>query len=231
MKKTITILLSLLILALIFSACSEKQEEIKNIIHNATKQNRTEDIISKNKNLLKKNAEFKDEVETTNQQVDSTGDPKNSALSFDNTWFFESIDFAGNRFNSQEYFANGKLTLVNIWATWCPPCKMELPDLGQLAKDFAEQKVQFLGIATDVIKNDEAALNIAKSLLSDSSAEYPNVIINEQIDSILFQNQIQSIPTTILFDASGNIIGDFIVGMRSYDEFSSLINSALDLIE
>jgi len=152
-------------------------------------------------------------------------------LSFDNTWFFESIDFAGNRFNSQEYFANGKLTLVNIWATWCPPCKMELPDLGQLAKDFAEQKVQFLGIATDVIKNDEAALNIAKSLLSDSSAEYPNVIINEQIDSILFQNQIQSIPTTILFDASGNIIGDFIVGMRSYDEFSSLINSALDLIE
>ncbi|HHT25004.1 MAG TPA: TlpA family protein disulfide reductase [Clostridiaceae bacterium] len=238
MKKTITILLLLLFSILAFSACSAKKDEIKNTNPNATKEKQTINIINQNPDALERNTVS--EAGKTNQQLESSASDssaqqtvaiENSESASDNIWFFESTDLAGNEFNSQEYFANGKLTLVNIWATWCPPCRIELPDLGKLAKDFAEQKVQFLGIATDVDKDNQKILDIAKSLLSDSAVEYPNVIFNEQTNNIMVQNQIQSLPTTILIDANGNVIGDFIAGMRNYDKFSNLIDSALDQIQ
>ncbi|NLJ70434.1 MAG: TlpA family protein disulfide reductase [Clostridiaceae bacterium] len=234
MKKTLTILFSILILILVFSACTAKNNETKNKIQNTTKQNLNtiETVTESEAKDDQKNQQSESvNVDNTDQQTASTDDSANSEADSENVWFFKSIDFAGNELNSQEYFANGKLTLVNIWATWCPPCKMELPDLGQLAKDFAEQNVQFLGIATDVIENDQNVLDIAKSLLSDSGVEYPNVKFNEQTNNIMLQYQIQSIPTTVLIDAKGNVIGDLIIGIRNYDDFSNLINSALDLIE
>lgn len=238
MKKIIKILLSVLILVLIFSACSTERDETNNKSHNEVKQNLTEDPI--NQNSVNTNTDFEIEAEATNKllKLDAdnnsnlqTSSVENAESTSDNIWFFESTDFAGKAFNSQEFFADSKLTLVNVWATWCPPCRAELPDLGKLAKDFADQEVQFLGIATDVVEGEQDVPDIANNLLSDSGVEYLNVKYNVQTENIMLQNQIQSLPTTILLDENGDMIGDFIIGMRNYDEFSSLINSALDLIE
>ncbi|MGI6579982.1 MAG: TlpA family protein disulfide reductase [Saccharofermentanales bacterium] len=233
MKKITTIILAVLISALIVSACASAKDKTQNKTQNTTgkKQEHSTDSLE-----TVTESEAGETDQHTEAQADDRSEQKTSAAedsassesTSDNIWFFESTDLAGNNFNSQDYFAKGNLTLVNVWATWCPPCRAELPDLGKLARDFAGQKVQFLGIATDVFEDDQEILDVANSLLADSAVEYPNIKINKQINEIMLQNQIQSIPTTILIDPEGNVIGDFIVGMRSYDDFSNLINSALD---
>lgn len=237
MKKLITILPAVLISALIVSACASTKDKTQNKTQNTTEK-KQEHSINQNEDSLETvtESEAGETDQRTEAQADDRSEQKTSAAedsasseaTSDNIWFFESTDLSGNGFNSQDYFAKGNLTLVNVWATWCPPCRAELPDLGKLARDFAEQKVQFLGIATDVLEDDQEILDVANSLLADSAVEYPNIKINKQINEIMLQNQIQSIPTTILIDPEGNVIGDFIVGMRSYDDFSNLINSALN---
>ncbi|HHU54131.1 MAG TPA: TlpA family protein disulfide reductase [Clostridiaceae bacterium] len=233
MKKITILLLSVLFLVLVFSSCSAKVNEVKNKINNLTKQTSSEESEKVETSEELEKAEESEELGKT-ESSENTEKPEyseKSELTSDSIWFFESTDFTGNEFNSQTYFANSKLTFVNVWATWCPPCKAELPDLGKLANDFADQDVQFLGIASDVLEDDQNTLDIAKSLLADSAVDYPNVKFNEQINYITQQYRIQSIPTTILIDANGNVIGDLIIGMRSYEEFANLINSSLEQID
>lgn len=118
---------------------------------------------------------------------------------------FSTRDLDGKEIGSDELFAGHDLTVLNVWATWCGPCKNELPELGKMAKDFEQKNVQLVGLCLD---GDEEA-ETAKQLLADAGCDYCCVMAPENMLDIL---PTTAVPTTYFFDSTGHMVGEPVVG-------------------
>ncbi len=117
----------------------------------------------------------------------------------------------------------GKVTFVNFWATWCGPCKMELPDIIALSKEYSDKEVSFIGISTDRGGN---VVDDVRSFVQKSGIPYQIVISNDEVEEAY--GNIHAIPTTFIIDANGKILQTF-VGVRSKDVFAKAIDEALNV--
>jgi thiol-disulfide isomerase/thioredoxin len=115
----------------------------------------------------------------------------------------------------------GKVTLINFWATWCGPCKRELPDLISLSSEFANQNVKFIGISTDRGPN---VIDDVRSFVKEQGLPYQIVISNEDLEDAY--GNPRAIPTTFIIDANGKIAQSY-VGMRSKEFFAQAIKDLL----
>ena len=92
----------------------------------------------------------------------------------------------------------GQVVVVNFWATWCGPCKEEMPSLAQLAKNYAEKGVKVVAISVDRLEDGPAAKDFLKShgdLQFYNDPEYRVVFgLNPRPDGI---------PTTVIYDKTG----------------------------
>ena len=68
---------------------------------------------------------------------------------------FSTTDLDGNAAD-ESIFAEYKLTMVNIWATFCGPCISEMPELGELASEYADKGMRVVGLVTDVMDSEGA---------------------------------------------------------------------------
>ena len=118
---------------------------------------------------------------------------------------FTGTDLDGNEVSSADLFAGSDVTMINVWATWCPPCKAELPDLAKLNKQFAEKNCQIIGLCLDA----EDALQTAQQLVKDSG--YVNVVGQMTADFDWAQS-CTAIPTSFFVDSQGKILIDPVVG-------------------
>ena len=121
---------------------------------------------------------------------------------------FQTVDVAGNTV-TQDIFKGKKITVVNIWGTFCPPCIEEMPDLAKLSASLPEN-AQIIGILCDVSLNDKSALQDAKSIVSKAGTNYPCLLLNDSLTDYL--SQFMYVPTTIFVDSEGNQIGEPVVG-------------------
>jgi thiol-disulfide isomerase/thioredoxin len=119
-------------------------------------------------------------------------------------------------------FAGKKLTMVNLWATWCPPCVAEMPDLGKLGRSMPEGS-QLMGILLDA--DYAGAIDKGKAILAKSKADFLQVQPSKEMTSFL--DTVAAIPTTVFVDAEGRILGEPIVGARSEAEYRAEIEKAL----
>lgn len=110
---------------------------------------------------------------------------------------------------TEEYFSRYDLVMVNVWASWCPPCRGELSELGQLYKNLPAN-VGFLSVTVD----DPGDLADAKALLQENGCAFP-CLDGQRSEGLTmgFLNQIMAIPTTLFFDSRGNQVGQWIVGV------------------
>lgn len=92
----------------------------------------------------------------------------------------------------------GKWVLVNYWATWCPPCLEEIPDLIALHEDKKNNLV-VIGVAMDY-RNAKQVTDFAEGLL----VTYPIVLGNDQVVSQI--GPVQGLPTTYLFNPDGKMV-------------------------
>lgn len=115
----------------------------------------------------------------------------------------------------------GKVTLVNFWATWCGPCKRELPDLIALSKEMADKNVKILGVSTDRGSN---VIEDVRAFVAEKGIPYQNLIANEYLEEAF--GNVRVIPTSFIIDAEGKIV-QTIVGMRSKEQFAEAINALL----
>jgi thiol-disulfide isomerase/thioredoxin len=95
----------------------------------------------------------------------------------------------------------GKVVLVNFWATWCPPCRREMPDLDRLNERFAKQGLVVLSIS------DEDQAKVTPFI---KSSGYRPVVLLDPGDVVEKQFHIEGIPKTFLFDRSGKLVGETI---------------------
>ena len=110
---------------------------------------------------------------------------------------------------TEAYFGEHDLTMVNVWASWCGPCRSELSELGELYTKLPEN-VGFLSVTID----DPADLKDAKALLQQNGCAF-SCLDGQASEGLIngFLNQVMAIPTTIFFDRNGNQVGEWIVGV------------------
>jgi len=109
---------------------------------------------------------------------------------------FALADLAGKPLRLADF--KGRLLLLNFWATWCPPCRAEIPDFISSYKEFREQGLAIVGISVDQLAPAELKTWVAKAGIN-----YPVALVNEQILSDYRPGDL--IPTTILIDRAGRI--------------------------
>ena len=139
-----------------------------------------------------------------------------------------AIDFSledqfGNIHTLSDY--KGKTVFLNIWATWCPPCRNEMPDIEKLYKEYGYNKedVIILGVA---FPNDESAYTQEGSkqnvidFLEKNNYTYPTVM--DMKGELLLGYGISAFPTTFMIDTNGNVFG-YVPGMMTYDIMKSII--------
>lgn len=108
-------------------------------------------------------------------------------------------DVDGRRHGIAEW--DGKLLMMNFWATWCPPCLHEIPVFIMLQERYADRGVQFLGIAIDDAPK-------VRAFAEEIGLNYPT--LHGQLDAIevmtAYGNKAGGLPFTVMIDPSGNIV-------------------------
>lgn len=116
---------------------------------------------------------------------------------------FEGMDLEGNTI-SEDVFLQSKLTMVNVWATYCGPCLNEMPGLGELAAEHDRAEFQIIGIVSDVREGEDQTL--VESLVQETGANYPHLLANDSIDRAILTS-VSVVPTTFFFDGEGAYLG------------------------
>jgi peroxiredoxin len=127
---------------------------------------------------------------------------------------FELKDVAGKTWSLKSM--KGKVVLVNFWATWCPPCRKEMPDLQALSDEFGKQGFVVLGLT------DEES-NVVKNFLSHQSYSYPILLDSNRTAAKQFG--IEGIPKSYVYDRDGKLVAQSI-DMRTRAQFKAMLAEA-----
>ncbi len=116
---------------------------------------------------------------------------------------------AGKSISLQDY--KGKVLIVNVWDTWCPPCQAEIPDFIDLYDTYQKKGLEILGVAGG--RNGEKAV---MDFVAQYGINYPIALLTQEfLDGF---GGINAIPTTFLIDKKGNLVKTY-VGYREKEVF------------
>lgn len=122
---------------------------------------------------------------------------------------------------TQAVFSKNKLTLVNVWGTYCSPCLEEMPDLEKIYKEYSAKGVGVIGIAEDG-KLQEPQVN---EILKKANVTYENLIPSDDFTNDFISHE-SGVPYSFTVDSHGKIL-EFTMGAHSKKEYEALINKDL----
>ena len=126
----------------------------------------------------------------------------------------------------------GKVVFLNFWATWCPPCRKEMPDIQALYHDYNENQgdVIILGVAHPKNESNPNTRELDREgiikFLEENGYTFP-VVFDESAGEVLSQYNISAFPTTFMIDPNGNIYG-YAPGMLNKDMMRSIVEDTLN---
>ena len=135
----------------------------------------------------------------------------------------EAIDKAG--FHNLINERNGQILLVNVWATWCVPCREEFPDLVKVARHYNNENVEIVGISADFPDEIESKI---KPFLKSQNAGFTNYVKNFEDDGD-FINSVNpqwsgALPATFIYDTNG-VLQESHFGQTDFEGFQDLIEN------
>ena len=136
---------------------------------------------------------------------------------------FTSTDLDGNEV-TEAIFADKDLTVLNIWGTYCGPCKSEMPELADWAKELPDN-VQIVGMVIDVPEGDADMIKTAKEICADTGVDYLNITDNDSVEALL--ESVEAIPTTFILDSEGKTVCTPIVG-ADVEAYKQAVQEYLD---
>ena len=165
--------------------------------------------------------------ETTAEEYTENADTGTTAKEEAEKYYlaFEATTTEGEAWNSDQ-LANSRLTMINIWGTYCNPCLAEMPYLGEIATEYDAADFQLIGIICDVADTDGVdAVKEAKELIMQTKANYPHLLLSESLYSNLV-GAVTAVPTTFFVRQDGSLIG-YVTGAMSKENWKSLIDQLL----
>ena len=113
----------------------------------------------------------------------------------------------------------GKVIFLNFWATWCPPCKKEMPDIENIYKEYGENKKDVVILGVNSEKENEV-----KKFLKDKGYTFPIVI--DENSEVMRKYFIQAFPTSFVIDKEGNVYG-YVMGGLTKEQIKQVIEEVL----
>lgn len=142
---------------------------------------------------------------------------------------FTLTDQFGNSHTLSEY--KGKTVFLNFWATWCGPCRMEMPYIQQVYEEYGSNSgdVIILGVANpktgEQPNNSDVTQEEVEAFLSENGYTYP--VVMDLDGSIFAAYGIQAFPTTFMIDTEGDVYG-YVAGSLSEDMIRSIITQTIE---
>ncbi|MGX9755437.1 cytochrome c biogenesis protein/redoxin [Clostridioides difficile] len=155
--------------------------------------------------------------ESNNENNDSDSNDEERIKSID----FTLTDQYGKTHKLSDY--EGKVVFLNFWATWCPPCKEEMPHIEQLYKDYNKnnEEVVILGVASPNLGREGSREHVI-NFLKDEGYTFP-VALDED-GELAYQYGINAFPTTFIIDKEGYVT-QYIPGAMSKETMKSFIEN------
>jgi len=110
---------------------------------------------------------------------------------------WELLDLAGQRVSSTGF--KDKVVVLDFWATWCPPCRAEIPDLIELQKNYPAQRLAVIGVSVD-----QSGLKTVRSFAQKMGINYPVLLADNKIVDAF--GGIDGLPTIFIINRTGHIV-------------------------
>lgn len=157
----------------------------------------------------------KDEEESSSDKTQESQENNGLSPALD----FELVDQYGNTHTLADY--KGKVIFVNFWATWCGPCKAELPDIQLLYEKYKDSDdVAVIGVAAPDYGQEGSEEEI-KAFLKENNITYP--VLMDKKQSLFYGYGINAYPTTFMITADGEVYGA-VRGQITYDIMEDIIS-------
>ncbi len=130
---------------------------------------------------------------------------------------FTLTDISGQEFSLSS--TRGKVVILDFWATWCPPCRMEIPHFEALYKEYKGKGLEIIGVALD-----RGGASDVIPFVKANGVTYPVVIGGAEVTALY--GGFRGIPTTFVLDRNGAIVEKF-VGYREKETFEEAIKKLL----
>jgi len=131
----------------------------------------------------------------------------------------ELRDISGRALKLSDY--KGKVVLLNFWATWCPPCRKEVPDLIKLQREYRQAGLQVIGVTYP-----PETLSEVRGFAERSKANYPFALGSKSTKLLFTSSEV--LPITVVFDRTGKM-REVIEGMLLPEEFDEKIKPLLSI--
>lgn len=131
---------------------------------------------------------------------------------------FDLKDLHGNDISSSAL--RGKVVLIDIWATWCQPCKKEMPGYQKLLDQYGPRGFAVVGLKSDIMMDTENPIKFAKEI----GVRYPLAVASADI--VQKFGGIEGLPTTMIYDRQG-ILRKKVIGFEYTETFESVLKSLL----
>lgn len=166
-----------------------------------------------------------DEPEEGNEDADSAQDEENSDQTT-RAYEFELTDQFGNTHKLEDY--KGKVIFLNFWATWCGPCRNEMPEIQKLYEEYAAQgdsaEVAIIGVAGPGMGGEGSKEEIT-AFMEENGYTYP--VLMDETGEMFSYYGISAFPTTFMIDREGNVYG-YVSGQLTEDIMRSIIDQTLE---
>lgn len=161
---------------------------------------------------------------TSSQAQDSSGEQEKIPAPD-----FTLVDQNGETHTLSEY--KGKVVFLNFWASWCGPCKQEMPDVQALYEKYGKNQgdLVVLGVANpksdEHPQNQDGTVESIQSFLSENGYTYPTVM--DTTGQVFGNYGIRAFPTTFMIDRDGNVFG-YIESMLTADIMESIVRQTME---
>ncbi|MEG0565019.1 MAG: cytochrome c biogenesis protein CcdA [Hungatella sp.] len=141
---------------------------------------------------------------------------------------FTLLDQNGEEHTLSDY--QGKVVFLNFWATWCPPCRAEMPDIQKLYEEYGgnAEDLVILGVAnpktTEHPSNQDGTVEEVGQFLKDGAYTYP--VVMDITGSVLSDYYVSSFPTTFMIDREGMVFG-YVTGTLSEEIMRDIIQQTM----
>lgn len=176
------------------------------------------------------NANLESQEETEKESEDASEDKEENKEEESKETVVPAIDFTlkdqfGNEHTLSDY--KGKTVFLNFWATWCGPCRSEMPDIQKLYETYeteGDNAVIILGVAAPGLgqEKDEAGI---KAFLDENGYTYPTLM--DTTGDLFSEYGISSFPTTFMIDREGNVFG-YVSGALNENMMKNIIEQTLE---